>query len=154
MFTKETDAEIDLLKGRTKTVKDLTQIINEKFRTEFDVEQVRYKVQKLMKTNFGIPSEDAMDFAKPAEEKIKTNGGSYIVEKTQLNNASTSIKLREDNSNSHQGYCAVMVNLEDTLTKVIYVSKMMSIYSQKFLDTVVVNSRYGNVDLSCLISQL
>jgi len=113
-FNEQIISRIDKVKGKTKTLKDLQDLINEEFKTKFEYYQIIYQVNKLFEENFGRPDEDANSFLNAITEEIEKNGGYY--EK----------QLDSDNC----------------LQKVLFVSKQMLDYSDKFLDIVFVDSTY------------
>ena len=64
------------MKGRVKTFKSLTDIVNKKYKTNFQITQIIYQVNKLMKNTFGNAQEDANLFVKLSQEKPKE--GAYF----------------------------------------------------------------------------
>ena len=113
-FNSEILKEINDLKGKIKTIKDLTSHINSKFGCDFEDYQINYSVEKLLKENFGTTDEDAFNFIQLAKTDVEKNGGFFEVEAS------------EDNR----------------LIKVLYISGVMLKYAKKFLDVVIVGSTY------------
>lgn len=104
-FTIEIIQEIDKVKGRFKTYEDIREYVNEKYQTSFDYNQIVYQVNKLLRKNFGTPTEDANLFITELEKDVKSNGGFYEIELSDCNK----------------------------LQKVVYVSSTMLLYAQSFL---------------------
>jgi len=113
-FTKEIISEIDMLKGKMKTNTEIQNFINKKYSKNFNYSQIANLITKLMNENFGNPSEDAHLFI----EEIK---------KDEKNGAFNEISL---NQKTNQ------------LEKILYISKNMFEYKDKFLDVVFVDSTY------------
>ena len=113
-FTIEIIQEIDKVKGRFKTYEDIREYVNEKYQTSFDYNQIVYQVNKLLRKNFGIPTEDANLFITELEKDVKSNGGFYEIELSDCNK----------------------------LQKVVYVSSTMLLYAQSFLDIILVDATY------------
>jgi len=105
--------EINLLKGKVKTYKELTKIINKKFSTEFQMAQIKYQAMKFLKETYGDPDKDAYKFVELAKEAAKDGG-----------------------------YFKHSTNSSQELFRMIYLSKTMQIYSNYFLDLVIVDSTY------------
>ena len=94
---------------------DLTSHINKIFHTNFEVYQMKYKVEKYLQTAFGKPEEDAFKFVELARNEINSgNGGFFAVEK-------------DDNQK---------------FLKSIYISAVMMTYSNFFLDIVIIDTTY------------
>lgn len=110
-FTEEIVQKIDKLKGNTKSLKDLQEVINRDFNTKFEYYQIVYQVNE---QNFGKPNEDADSFIKIIETDINTNGGFYDI----------------------------LLDKDNRLQKVLYISKQMLEYSEMFLDIIFVDSTY------------
>ncbi len=55
-FSEEILEEIDFLKGKVKNFNLLTEIINERHKTNFDYEQVKYRAYKIIDEKQGKPS--------------------------------------------------------------------------------------------------
>ena len=53
--------------GKTKTIQLLMEIINKKFATKFNLEQIKYRVRKLLNSN-RHPDNDAYDFVEIAKK--------------------------------------------------------------------------------------
>jgi len=68
----------------------------------------------LLEQNFGKPNEDADSFIKIIETDINTNGGFYDI----------------------------LLDKDNRLQKVLYISKQMLEYSEMFLDIIFVDSTY------------
>ena len=66
LFNKQIDQEMFLLMGKTKTIQLLMEIINKKFATKFNLEQIKYRVLKLLNSN-RHPDNDAYDFVEIAK---------------------------------------------------------------------------------------
>jgi len=66
LFNKQIDQEMYLLMGKTKTIQLLMEIINKKFATKFNLEQIKYRVLKLLNSN-RHPDNDAYDFVEIAK---------------------------------------------------------------------------------------
>jgi len=113
MFTKEIISDIDLLKGQVKTYRKLTETINKKHKTEFSITQIIYQVDKLMKGTFGKAQDDAYLFIKLAEKET-----------------------------AEEGYFNYKVDRSSHFEKAIYLSKAMLLYSNYFLDIVIVDATY------------
>lgn len=102
-----------MLKGRTKTYQSLTEIINLRYRTDFQLAQIKYQVKKLMEANFGKPQDDAYRFVELARNEAE-NGGFFRSE----------------------------VNREREFYRCIFLSKVMLLYSLYFIDIVIIDSTY------------
>ena len=113
VFTEKVLKEINLLKGKTKTMNALTNIVNKKFNTEFSVLQIKYQVNKILLETFGCADEDAYRFVQIATEKTK-----------------------------EEGYFCTKLDQGQKLLHGIYLSKAMLLYSNYFLDLVIVDSTY------------
>lgn len=113
-FTNEIDEEIKLLKGKMKSIKCLTKHINKKFKKNFPIYRIQYRTDKFLKQSYGIPEDDAHLFVEIAKQDVKDNGGSFFYEK----------------------------DLEDKFYCALYVSKAMLLFSEKFLDLVLIDSTY------------
>jgi len=59
-FTQAIINEINILKGKTKTMNSLVKIINNKYGTDFNLTQVKYQVDKLLQQTFGCADEDVI----------------------------------------------------------------------------------------------
>jgi len=105
---------LDFLKGRVKSVKSLTSIINKIYKTNFKKHQIRYRVDQLYQKTFGTPHDDADYFVKMAEDDVKKNGGYFQME----------------------------MGNESKLKNVIYISNTMLSYAKKFIDIVLVDAKY------------
>lgn len=114
VFTDVIDKKLDMLKGRVKTYKDITDLINSEFKTEFVDSQIKYRVKKLIEKNLGSPDDDAYEFVKLAQEDAK-NGGGYFSYETDTNNR---------------------------FKRCLYLSQTMLTYSKKFLDSVIIDATY------------
>lgn len=113
-ISNEVIAKINIWKGKTKTLVDLKNMINQEFNSNFDYHQITYQVNKLMKENFGKADEDAETFLTEIECDIKNNGGFYDFE----------------------------IDKENKLQKVVYLSSQMLDYAEKFLDIIIVDATY------------
>ena len=122
-FTRQIDNEINLLKGKMKTMKSLTKYINKKFRTNFPVYRIQYRAEKFLKETYGQPDDDADRFIELARKDTRENGGSFF--------------LRQD--------------ANDKLIYFLYVSKAMTDLSKKFLDLVIIDSTYKRNRFNLLI---
>ena len=97
-----------------KTMKSLAKYINEKFKVNFPTYRIQYRVDKLLKENFGQPDEDAYKFTKLCEDDASKNGGYFKYEENEVN----------------------------IFESAIYVSETMLTYAEEFLDVVIVDSTY------------
>jgi len=113
VFTQEILKEMDLWKGKTRSLIDLQEVINKKFATTFEYYQIVYQVKKLFDKNFGTADDDAYNFVEEIKKEISTNGGRFSIEKEQ-----------------------------NRLKRVVFVSNFMLNYSQFFLDIVLIDSTY------------
>ena len=113
-FTNEIEEKINELKGKMKNMRTLTKYINKKFQANFPIYRIQYKVQKFLVESYGKAEEDAYNFIELAEKDIKDNGGFFFYEKDQ----------------------------ESKFQRGLYISKVMSIYSKKFLDVIIIDSTY------------
>ena len=77
LFTAEILEEIDKLKCKTKTIKNIQDLINKKFSTKFDYPQIVYQVNKLLNKSFGTSDNDAINFLQAIIEDVTINGGYY-----------------------------------------------------------------------------
>jgi len=114
VFTDTIDKELDLLKGNTKTYSSIVSIINEKYKTSFNKHHIIYRIQKLCQETKGKAQQDAYEFVKLAEEDVKTNSGFF----------------------------AYSLNENNQFDKCVYLSNVMLLYSQHFLDIIIVDSTY------------
>ena len=114
MFTTEIEREINSLKGKMKTIACLTTHVNEKFNTNFPVYRIQYRVDRLLMETFGQPDEDAFRFVELCRKDVSENGGYFI--------------CRSDR--------------ENVFESALYISRTMLMYSEKFLDVVIVDSTY------------
>ena len=112
-FTQEIINEINNLKGKVKTMNTLVKIINKKFKTDFNLTQIKYQVSKLLKSNYGCADDDAFHFVELAKKEAQ-NGGYF------------NFKINENNQ----------------FSRAIYLSKVMLMYSEYFLDVVIVDATY------------
>jgi len=87
---------------------------NERFKTNFEVHGIKYRVNKLQNERLGHAEDDAYKFVKLAEEGVKLSGAFF---RTELD------KDRE-------------------FQMALYCSKTMLIYSKYFLDIVIIYSTY------------
>ena len=62
------------MKGKTKTYKDLTTIINDKYETHFQMTQIKYQVDKLLQATFGIADQDSYEFVNLTQKEAKDGG--------------------------------------------------------------------------------
>lgn len=113
-FKPDIEKELDYLKGRVGLISDIQMMINEKFGTHFDYLQIRYKIDTLLKKSYGKAELDAYKFVQLGEEKKRDEGA----------------------------YFEYILGNENELKNVIYISKTMLVYSQYFLDFVLVDSTY------------
>jgi len=105
--------EINTLKGRVKTYKHLTKIINKNNKTNFQLTQIRYQVQKFLKETYGKPDEDAYRFLEIVKKEANKNG-----------------------------YFSYKLTNSSDFDKMIYLSKTMLVYADYFLDVVLIDSTY------------
>ena len=82
LFTHDIDQEINLLGGAVGKITLIRGIINQKFNTDFDFPQIRYRVYKLLKINYGKPGADAYEFVTLAK-KLKVGGGAFFGSQTE-----------------------------------------------------------------------
>jgi len=113
-MSPEVVEKINLWKGKTKTLIDLKELINKEFDKSFDYHQICYQVTKLMNENFGKANDDADSFVKEIEKDIKQNGGYY----------------------------KVLIDKDNKLQKILYMSFQMLEYAKFFLDIVIVDATY------------
>ena len=113
-FTESILKDIDRLKGTVKTYNKLTQYINNKYETQFELPQIKYQVTKLLQQTFGRPANDAFHFVQIAKDEARNNEGFFKFE----------------------------VNQSSQLYRIIFLSKTMLNYSNYFLDIVLVDSTY------------
>jgi len=113
-FTSQIDDEIDLLKGRMKTYKDITEAINIKFDSNFKIDRIKYRVAKLTEETKGKAHQDAYDFIKMASDNVKNYGG----------------------------YFAFDLKRNILFERCVYLSKTMLTYAEYFLDVILVDSTY------------
>lgn len=52
-FTTEIDEELNYLKGKVCRIESIKDIINKKFKTNFDFLQIRYRINKLLALSYG-----------------------------------------------------------------------------------------------------
>jgi len=114
-FTEEIINEINLLKGTVKTMAELQIFINKKYKKSFEYFQIAKQVNKLMDETFGQPGKDALGLIEDIEKEKSNDCGEYRLEKDPVTNQ---------------------------LKKLLYVSKTMLTYKEKFLDVVIVDSTY------------
>lgn len=112
-FTEEIINEINMLKGKVKTFNSLLEIINKKFGTDFNLNQMKYQVNKLLQDNFGKPEDDAYSFVELAKKEA------------------------EDDE-----FFNFEINKENQFYRVIFLSKTMLIYAEHFLDVIMVDATY------------
>ena len=112
-FTEKILKEINLLKGKTQTISTLTEVLNKKFQTEFSVLQVKYQVNKILLETYGYADEDAYRFIQLAKEEA-----------------------------SKEGFFCSKLDKNQRLFQAIYLSKSMLLYSNYFLDLVIVDATY------------
>lgn len=112
-MNEEIIAEIDLLKGRVKTFRTLTEIVNKKFKTNFLVSQVQYQVNKLLEKTYGNPQEDAFLFIELAKAEAKNDG-----------------------------FFEFKTDTESKFTWALFLTKTMILYSKYFLDIIIVDATY------------
>lgn len=106
--------KINIWKGKTKTLVDLKDLVNQEFQTNYDYHQISYQASKLMNENFGKADDDADSLVREIEKDIELNGGHY------------EIFLDKDNK----------------LQKILYMSFQMLEYAKFFLDIVIVDATY------------
>jgi len=92
----------------------LTKFINEKYQTQFRLQQIKYQVNKLLQLTYGQPAKDAYLFVQLAEDEVKRS----------------------------EGYFKYEVNKSSELYRTIFLSKAMLTYSNYFLDIILVDSTY------------
>jgi hypothetical protein len=114
LFTEEMLQELNSLKGKMRTLVDLQNHMNKAYKSSFTYSQIVYQVNKLLEQNFGKADDDAHAFINAIQDDIELNGGQY----------------------------KVLYDEDRTLRRVLYVSKTMLDYSEKFLDTVLVDATY------------
>lgn len=112
-FEEDIIKEINLLKGKVKTYKELTEIINEKYKTYFKAAQIKYQATKLLQQTYGEPDKDAHNFVNLAKNEA-INGG----------------------------YFACDVNNSQQLFRTLFLSQTMLLYSKYFLDLVIIDATY------------
>jgi len=113
IFTPLIDKEVNDLKGKVKTMKMLTKLINDKFDVKFDEHQIQYRVNKFMRESFGRADQDAFNFVSLAKEDVKINGGYF--------------NITLDGQHFKRSLC---------------VSNTMLKYAKKFLDVVIIDATY------------
>jgi len=112
-LTEEIIKDVDLMKGKIKTYKKLTEVINTKHKTNFKLSQIKYQANKLLKQTYGNPDNDAFLFVELASDAAK-----------------------------EEGYFFHELNESQQLFRVIYLSSIMKAYSNHFLDIVIVDATY------------
>ena len=79
LFTKEIINEINIFKGKVPKYKDMTELINKRFKTNFTTSQIKYQIAKLMKKTFRNADEDAHLFVKIAAREANNGYFNYEV---------------------------------------------------------------------------
>lgn len=92
----------------------MADIINEKFDTTFSLDQIKYRVSKLLEETKGKAHEDAHDFVKLCQLDAHINGSYFEYE----------------------------ANSQGEFDKCVYLSKTMLTFAQYFLDIIIVDSTY------------
>ncbi len=92
----------------------IQKLINDKFRADFRLSQIRYRVNKLLSISYGKPELDAYSFVSLAEKEVNDHGGYF------------NYKVQEDSS----------------FDSAIFVSKTMLKYSEFFNDFILVDATY------------
>lgn len=113
-MTEEVINRINTLKGNVKTIRTLQNMINKEFNTDFTKMQIQYQISKLLIQYYGIAVDDAYTFVNLAEKDISEN----------------------------EGYFDYELNDDHTFKRSIYLSNTMLLYSEKFLDLVIIDSTY------------
>ena len=77
LFTRRADQGMNLLGGAVGKITLIRGIINQKFNTDFDPPQIRYRAHKLLKINYGKPEADAFEFVTLAN-RLKVKGNAFL----------------------------------------------------------------------------
>ena len=96
-----------------KTYRNVTEIINKKYETQFRILQIKYQINKLLYTTFGNAQDDAYLFVELAK-----------------------------NEAADGGYFSFKTNNSSQFEKAIYLSKTMLLYVNYFTDIVIVDATY------------
>lgn len=94
--------------------KDIYTYINEKFKTKFTLDQIKYKIYKLFEEQMGKPQEDAYRFAELAQKYAIENNGFFVLNK----------------------------DIDGVFERALFVSDCMYKYSEYFLDIIIVDATY------------
>jgi len=112
-MTQKIKDEINKWKGKMSET-NLLEHINKTFHTDFTNSQIRYQVDLLFQMTLGHADIDAYFFVELAQKEVEEKGGFF----------------------------EMAVNAENQLQKAIYLSATMLLYSDYFLDIVIVDATY------------
>jgi len=96
------------------SIKDLTKHINHEFKSTFKTDQVKYRKEVLLVENYGKQDKDALNFVNLAQKEVEEKGGYFALEN----------------------------DLNNQLTRAIYISNNMLKLSEYFLDIIIVDTTY------------